>query len=264
MEVAEMAKHRRRWNRSVYEKYISEGRGQGNLQEYKPWIRVQDFASRGIVSRIYSPKTSRIHHLLSNNELHYFYLLEWSEKVTDIREQFPLHDLETAMSKAAGAGIAYPTDKSSGFPYVMTCDFMLTTRSGLKARTIKQVSELSNPRVMEKLEIERRYWAHVGIDWKLVTDRDIDVPKARAIEWVRQVGSIDHICKDSAFLAEAAERFAKNDSPLSAARSLDNDYLLPEGTGLLVLKQLIQAKQIKVKRPFFLGAVNLGALCDII
>ena len=259
-----MAKHRRRWNQSVYEKYISEGRGQGECREYKPWIRVQDFASRGIVSRIYSPKTERIHHLLSNNELYYFYLAEWSDKVTDIREQFPLSDVESAMRIAASAGIAYPTDKTSGFPYVMTCDFMLTTINGLKARTIKQVTELTNPRVVEKLEIERRYWARIGVDWKIVTDRDIDVPKARAIEWVRQAGNIGQLNKNPAFLPEAAERFSTNASLLDAARSLEYDFHLPEGTGLLVLRRLIQAKQIKVERPFFVGSVDLGALCGAV
>ena len=259
-----MAKHRRRWNQSVYEEYISEGRGQGEGREYTPWIRVQDFASRGIVSRIYSPKTGRIHHLLSSNELYYFYLTEWSDKVTDIREQFPLSDLSTAMSIAASAGIAYPTDKTSGYPYVMTCDFMLTTVSGLMARTVKQVSELTNPRVIEKLEIERRYWARAGVDWKIVTDRDIDVPKARAIEWIRQAGNIGQVCKSPEFLAEAAERFSTNDSLLAAARSLECDFQLPEGTGLLVLKRLILEKRIKVEMPVYVGAVNLGPLCGAV
>ena len=123
-----MAKRRRIWNQNVYERYISEGRGQGEGQSYKPWIRVQDFSSLGTISRIYSHKTERVHHLLSNNELYYFYLSEWSEKIIDIREQYPLSNVETAMKIAASAGIAYPADRISGFPYVMTCDFMLTTK----------------------------------------------------------------------------------------------------------------------------------------
>ncbi|MDT3705057.1 MAG: hypothetical protein ROZ36_19185 [Thermincola sp.] len=46
-----MAKHSRNWNQGVYEKYLREGRGQGEGPGYTPWIRVQDFASKGIVSR---------------------------------------------------------------------------------------------------------------------------------------------------------------------------------------------------------------------
>jgi len=257
-----MAKRRRKWNKSIYEKYVSDGRGQGEGSEYKPWIRIQDFASLGTVSRIYSPKTERVHHLLSNKELYYFYLVEWSDKVTDIREQFPLSNVELAINTAADAGIVYPTDRVSGFPYVMTCDFMLTTKSGLKARTIKQVSELLNPRVIEKLEIERRYWNNIGVDWKLVTDRDIDISKARAIEWVRQ-GCHNHVCTDPVLMTEAAKRFEATSLPLVVARSIDRDFHLPAGTGLSIFKQLLQNRRVKPRDSCTIGAVNLGILCVI-
>jgi len=43
-----MAKRFRTWNQSVFEKYLREGRGQGEGPGYMPWIRVQDFASKGL------------------------------------------------------------------------------------------------------------------------------------------------------------------------------------------------------------------------
>ena len=64
-----MAKHRRTWNQATYERYIKEGRGCGSGADYLPWIRVQDFASLGVVSRVKGRTTGRVHHLLSNNEL---------------------------------------------------------------------------------------------------------------------------------------------------------------------------------------------------
>lgn len=91
-----MAKHRRIWNENQYRKYLAEGRGQGLLADYKPWIQIQDFPSQGIVSRVKGRKTGRVHHLMSNLELEYFYLLDWSEKTQDIKEQYPLEDLTTA------------------------------------------------------------------------------------------------------------------------------------------------------------------------
>lgn len=256
-----MAKRRRRWNQNVYERYVSEGRGQGEGQNYKPWIRVQDFSSLGTISRIYSHKTGRVHHLLSNNELYYFYLAEWSNKIIDIREQFPLSNVEMAMNTAASAGIAYPIDKVSGFPHVMTSDFMLTTESGLKARTIKQATELSNTRVIEKLEIERRYWNKIGIDWKLVTDKEIDVSKARAIEWARQ--NNNYVCTDPELITEAVKRFESTDSLPTAAISIERDFYLPAGTGLSILKQLLQTRQVRLRNSFTIGTVNLSVLCTI-
>jgi len=173
------------WNQEKYDEFIRMGRGQGEGKEYLPWLNVQSFSSRGIVSRIKGIKTQRVHHLFSRNELYYFYLLECQDDVIDIREQFPLINIELATNIAAEAGIRYPCDRKSNFPYVLTCDFMVTTSAGLKARTIKCSAELSNNRVLEKLEIERRYWKKYGIDWRIVTEREVDFADAKNIELLR-------------------------------------------------------------------------------
>ena len=174
-----MAKRTRSWNRAKYEQYIKAGRGQGEGSLYSPWISVHDFSSLGTVSRISGHKTKRVHHFLSRNELNYFFLLEWSDEVVDIREQYPLSNVELAADIAHKAGIEYPQDNVSGFPYVLTCDFMITTADGIKARTVKCAAELQNKRTLEKLEIERRYWEYVGVDWKIVTEHEIPKPKCR-------------------------------------------------------------------------------------
>jgi len=100
-----MAKHRRVWNASIYQKYLKEGRGQGEGAYYKPWSRIHDFASNGIVSRVRGVKTGRVHHLMSNLELYFFFLLDWSDEVLGIREQYPLIDLNNAIKIAESAHI---------------------------------------------------------------------------------------------------------------------------------------------------------------
>ena len=60
-----MAKPRTKWSESTYERYLKEGRGQGEGADYKPWLTIHSFASKGTVSRIPGRKTGRIHHLLS-------------------------------------------------------------------------------------------------------------------------------------------------------------------------------------------------------
>jgi ABC-type multidrug transport system fused ATPase/permease subunit len=67
-------------------------------------------ASQGLASRIKGWKTGRVHHLLSELETSYFYLLEWSLSVLDIREQFPLLPLEETLAIADQCGIAHPND----------------------------------------------------------------------------------------------------------------------------------------------------------
>jgi hypothetical protein len=174
-----MAKRRRKWNATVYQRYIREGRGQGSGVDYKPWVAIQDFASHGMVSRIKGKTTGRLHHLMSNYETSLFFLLDWSDSVTDIREQFPLLSLTEAVEIAERAQICYPFDSASGFPHVLTSDFCIETQNGSEAISVKSSSELSKTRVREKLEIERRYWASQGIPWQIITEHEIDTVKAR-------------------------------------------------------------------------------------
>ena len=246
-----MSKRRCVWNQSTYEKYVREGRGCGSGADYKPWIRIQDFASHGVVSRVKGRTTGRVHHLMSNNELAYFYALDWSDDVTDIREQYPLMDLDCAVSLAAQAGIKYPTDQMSGFPYVMTCDFMITTQTGLKARTVKMTAELENPRVLEKLEIERRYWSAQGIDWRIVTEREISRQRAKNIEWLYTADGFN-ISGYGEYELERIRRVLLNllkvdeYSIIEATRIIENEFLLFPGAGLQIFKKLVLDKMIDI------------------
>jgi hypothetical protein len=51
---------------------------------------VAELVKAAHINRVQGWKTNRVHHFISNNELLYFFLLEWSDIVTDIREQYPL------------------------------------------------------------------------------------------------------------------------------------------------------------------------------
>lgn len=108
-----MAKWHRTWNEQKYRRYIKEGRGQGTLSAYKPWIMIHDFSSLGMVSRVFGNTTGRIHHLLSNMELSYFYILDWSDKVCDIREQYPLLNIAAVLEIADKVGNESETEHIS-------------------------------------------------------------------------------------------------------------------------------------------------------
>ncbi|HEV7736265.1 MAG TPA: hypothetical protein VGO47_02690, partial [Chlamydiales bacterium] len=83
-----MAKRKRLVTETSIKRRIKEGRGIGRLANYKPWLHIQDVPSLGLSSRIKGWKTQRVHHFLSGLELLYFYILEWSRNVVDIREQY--------------------------------------------------------------------------------------------------------------------------------------------------------------------------------
>ena len=46
-----MGRRKQDWTKAKFERYLKEGRGQGSGKDYKPWITIQDFPSKGRVSR---------------------------------------------------------------------------------------------------------------------------------------------------------------------------------------------------------------------
>ena len=249
--MMDMAKRTRIWNEAKYRKYLAEGRGQGELMEYKPWIQIQDFPSKGIVSRVKGHTTGRIHHLMSNLELRYFYLLDWSEKTMDIREQFPLAELPDAIEIADSCGIRYPYDNVSGFPYVLTTDFLITANDRYMARAIKPKSELRRSRVKEKLEIERRYWLKRDIEWKIITEDEIPCTKIRNIEWLCCGSEFKELVSDGDLARSCEEMFMEmyvhEKCPvITIIHHVELFYGLSEGTGMALFKQLVRSKSIEL------------------
>jgi len=245
-----VAKYARNWNEKVYRRYIQEGRGQGQGFSYKPWLTVRDFPSLGMVSRIKGDTTGRIHHLMSNHETNLFFLLDWSDNVLDIREQYPLLDISDAINIAEKAKIRYPFDKISGFPYVLTSDFYIETPSGGSVLSVKPTSELNKPRVLEKLEIERRYWLSKGVKWELVTEREINNIKAKNIEWLSQARNPAHLGVVAELWPMLLDFFRNHldKAPIiDICKEVERYFGLSDGIGLNAFRYLAYKKQISLE-----------------
>lgn len=141
-------------------------------------------------------KTGRRHHLLSDIEWRLFLLFDWADDVEDIREQFPL-DRDATKRIANEMGVRHPTDTSTKTPVVMSTDLVVDVlRNGrlvTLARAIKPSAELAKPRILEKLEIERRYWVEGGIDWRVLTEKEIPIAMTTAIFWGHGYGYLDNL-----------------------------------------------------------------------
>ena len=256
-----MAKRKYCFDLAKIEKMQSEGRGSGSGSKYLPWIRAHDFASVGLTTRVLGWKSGRDHHFFSKLEVQYFYLLEWSDLVADIREQFPLEH-HAAFHFAKEAGITYPWDRKTGYDAVMTTDFLVTVvdSSGNKrdlARTLKYAKDLRGKKgkaILEKFEIERRYWLDKEIDWGIVTDLQIPKTLVSNVEDCHAYRDLDSVVNVDAQKVAAVEDLIRRraqeypDHKLSAfAALLDQSRSLEPGTSLAVIRHLLANKRLTIQ-----------------
>jgi hypothetical protein len=183
-----MARSRQAWTEEKIGKRIADGIGQGSGRDYKPWLKVsRPMTSIGTSNRSGGRTTGRVHHFLSDIERNAFLIYDWADSVVDIREQFPLDRGETR-AIADAMGVRHSIYSGSDVPVVMTTDFLLDTvvdgRPMQAARAVKPAAKLADRRVLEKLEIERRYWVQRGVDWGIVTERDLPPVLIENLTWL--------------------------------------------------------------------------------
>lgn len=239
------------------DKLIKEGRGTGVGAEYKPWIKIQDVPSLGRSTRLKGIKTGRQHEFLSDMEKNYFYILEYSDSVTDIREQYPLLSIEETLTIADELGIQHPKNPKTGEDIVMTTDFLITKEVQGKtinvARTVKAKDMLMNKRVIEKFELERVYWERREVDWGIVTEEEINKVLAKNISFFHSYYNLEELDSfadiDEAefgdLVLEYVRRIVDAQASVREVASLfDKDMNLQKGTGIAIFKHLLAKKII--------------------
>ncbi|MGP9039423.1 TnsA endonuclease C-terminal domain-containing protein [Cytobacillus kochii] len=246
----------REWNETTINRLLKEKRGQGTGKDYKPWLQVQDIASKGRSTRTLGHTTQRVHHLLSDLQLYYFYLLEFDENVTDIREQYPLldfHDMKIQLDQELTKKLF---DKKTQVPHIFTVSFLVTRKgeSGEhydEVRIIKQSQELEKNATLQRLELERRYFEKKEIDFGIITEKEIDKQLARNIGWALNSYDIQdypsltlnlpHLKRDMVhYLSNKSDTFQ------GIFSRLEREYSLDEGLGLILFKHLIANKEVSM------------------
>ena len=194
-----------------------------------------------------------MHHLLSRLETNYFYWLDWSPIVSDIREQYPLLPLEETLTIADQLGIEHPKEPRTKNPVVMTTDFLVTvtqsgnqsTRKVEQARTCKYAKDLQSSRTLSKFEIERQYWKRRKVDWGIVTEREISKTVTENIKWLHPYHQItdleplhqaDILRIERVLLPDIAQAL---DSLANIAAACDDRLGLDLGCSLSVVRYLL-------------------------
>lgn len=215
-------------------------------------LKVTTFSSKGRATRIYSYKTNRIHHLQSDNQLRVFLTLEWSDKVKDIKENIELKDLEEIIDNVENLRLDKFSDKETGQLYQLHTNFLVATKRNngeeQVAVSVKSLSEIERKTVIEKMEIERRYWKAKGLSFHVITEKEINKQFVENIKWVREA-LIDKSIENKEELREKLYYFLqeyKEKRIMDALNIFDEEEKLKVGTGLFILRYLIAVKEIKI------------------
>lgn len=240
------------------DKMQKDGRGQGLGIEYKPWLHIQDVSSLGRSTRLKGNKIPRQYDFLSDLERNYFYLLEYSDEVVDIREQYPLLPIEETLLIADELGIKHPKDPKTQESIVMTTDFVVTTKGKKNtdlARTIKYKNDIADERVLEKFEIERVYWERKGINWGIVTENEISKTMATNIAFVHGYADLKYIDGFQEIEQSELDEFciyliskllSEEFSIREISQQLEKNYGLTSGSGITLFKHLVITKAIEI------------------
>lgn len=246
------------------ERWKKLGYGSGRGPAYKPWLLAGSVGSRGMVHRVLG-KTGREHHFLSNHELGCFLLLEWNDKVIDIREQFPLHPVSETQWIAGHLGYRHPVQrwkwkgKWKQQPAVQTSDFRVTFSDTSPVPemiiSVKPSGELEKRRVLEKLEIERTYWERRSVEWQLVTEQELPKVMVDNLSLVLRFRKLDGSVQKldgsaipaggSEYLIEKLYRYLEqSDRSLRVAcREFEQDLDLKAGSGISLVWHAVATKK---------------------
>ena len=192
---------------------VDDGFGYGRNEDYLPWIRITKGLSSKVSNLVVActPVHRRSLHLLSVLEKTAAHSMAWLG-VTEIREQFPLfpwaaehpmsgidelRDLRSdpapALQEIADrAGIPIGSYFGGKIPYVATTDLVVRVGEFPNDRLVfvsckpltKMTDPKTAPRVLERLELERRYAQAVGAHHVIFTGDEV-CPRLKAnLDWL--------------------------------------------------------------------------------
>lgn len=244
-----------KWSENKIAQLIREGRGKGTGPTYSPWVQIADFSSRGDSRRVFSRKTGRVHHLMSTVEWWLFLLLEFSEDVIDIREQYPLSRDDTGQI-AVEFGVTHPRYPGTNVLTVMTVDFFVVRQlHGVRYVELydcKRTDDAEDVRTLEKLEITRRFAEGVGIPHHLVFSSALPKNRVRNLEWIRTADAcqeeseedVDYYTQHQARLLNNLANYQRTCSLAQYCEHYDSLVGAIPGTGLRIVRQLLLSRQL--------------------
>jgi hypothetical protein len=156
---------------------------------YFSFITTQDVKSEGAKNRCPDFETPHLdRNFLSANESFFYLYLLFDPRITAIKEQYPLLEVERTQYIAKELGLRHPTYPfSANVPVVMTSDFFCDTIFGKKVvYSVKDEMAFENDVLREKYvknqKIEKAFWESCDVKWHLVRSKQIKTTYAENLE----------------------------------------------------------------------------------
>jgi len=174
-----------KWNQKKLDDRIAQGYGQGRGKDYKPWLQKGDFSSRGVMTRMWSPKTDRVHTFFSNVEKCAFLVAEFRPDFEDYLEQGPM-ERELTLDIARHFRIGHPRYWGTRIPAVLTYDGLLYTY-GKRPQLIDckhSMTEITG-RIEQQYALRHEYARRKDYSIRHVTDASYPWELIHNIQWIR-------------------------------------------------------------------------------
>jgi hypothetical protein len=249
---------------------IERGLGRGTGDQYQPWIQVRrgngsPFSNQAIWRL---PGARRASHFLSLAERNMALLCIFLG-ATDVREQYPLFSWPHAHPEdelhgagahpphmgmeclAADLGIPLSKYPGTSTPIVLTLDMMLTVRKKHSAHDTlvgvsckpKQSADYGpySLRVLDRLELDRRYCTSAGIDHLLLHPEMFPRNLLASLLWIAPASpreKLDEVrgSKNYSKFLSVASRQVYSRAPFAVANEISERLEIPEQAGAEMLR----------------------------
>jgi hypothetical protein len=132
---------------------IRAGKGVGVGSQYLPWLAVRDVPSDGTSAQIGGILIDRPFDLLAELEATYFFLQERKKSTVDIRECWPILDIDKTLELCSALGVRHAY--RGHYPAPFTIDFLITEsidgQVHHRAASIKTAKDAADPEVRKRL-----------------------------------------------------------------------------------------------------------------
>lgn len=174
-----------KWNQRKLDERIALGYGKGQGKTYKPWLHRSDVSSKGVTTRLWSPKTERVHTFFSNVEKHAFLVAEFRADYLDYQEQGAM-ERDITLQIARDFCLSHPYYWGTKIPAVLTYDGLLFTQ-GKRPQLIDckhSITELTG-RIETQFALRYEYARRKDYAILHITDASYPWQVIHNLQWIR-------------------------------------------------------------------------------